>query len=86
MYTGTVEHLSQTTEAVHMALPAHAAMGRDDGKSQIGTRARNIDLHQTVQGLVHNYGGLLGTIVHVFNDHTLTMKYSDALDARNIRR
>lgn len=44
-----------------MAVRAHAALGSDDGASR-GTwlHLKLIIPIQTVQGLVHNYGGLLG--------------------------
>ncbi|TFY69332.1 hypothetical protein EVG20_g3195 [Dentipellis fragilis] len=58
---GTLQRLPQASATLVMALRPHAIMGHYDGAQSL----RACTLHaliqaQTVQGLVHNYGGLLG--------------------------
>ena len=61
---GTLKHLPKTFKAFHLAIRDHAPLGRYDG--EIFTFEVHFALltpKQTLQGVVHNFGGLFGKLI-----------------------
>lgn len=55
---------SEETATVSMAIIHHVYLGCDNGvyqKPDAGCQVRILFLEQTMHGVIHNYGGLVGT-------------------------
>jgi hypothetical protein len=83
---GALQCFSQTPPTVHLAKHVDASLGGDDGTYVIPYKHAPVEttVFQALQGLVHNYGALLGLSCILYRESVFidTLVYRFALAGR----